>query len=147
MARHRKKKPSSKSSTTSINRSETGRFAADPEAIEVPTGESVPAGQWVGVRNGQRIAIGTYYDSAGYLRDSRDHSYVAWHWKPARCTRKGLGPMDLVTDAETGARWCPDCWPVRQAFYLHQQQETSLQRIFGTRDLASIRSELYQKNL
>lgn len=119
----------------------------DSDPISVPVGEAAPAGQWIGVRKGQIVAPDTYYDREGYLRDARDDSYVAWHWGPLHCSRKGMTPAIMVTDPETGARWCPECWPVRQKFYRQQQERTELEKLFGTKDLGKIQSELYEKNL
>lgn len=119
-----------------------GDFASDPEAIKVDTGQQVPAGQWVGVQQGQVVAPDTYYDTEGYLRDVTDHSYVAWHWGRGRCLIRGLTPADLVTDPETGARWCPSCFELRRQFYQEQEDSKRLEKLFGTTELSEIKKKI-----
>lgn len=79
--------------------------------------EDVPVGEWTDVKPGQVAAPDTYIDAHGVLRDVRDHSCVVWRWGPEHCTVKGIQPDEIVYDPETGAPWCPHCWPIRQKFY------------------------------
>lgn len=83
---------------------------------EVPDG-NVPVGEWIDVPSNRVIAPDTYYDDAGVLRSSGDHSCVVWHWGPKHCQRRGIQPDEIVYDKDTGAPWCPECWPVRIDFY------------------------------
>lgn len=100
-------------------------------------------GEWVEAQKGQIFAPGTYVDSKGVLRDSSDASVVTWHSTEriratqglaGRCERKGLEPSDVVYDPDTGAPWCPDCWPVETARRLldgEKDKVEGLKSLFG----------------
>jgi hypothetical protein len=94
------------------------------------------------VQQGQVVAPDTWVDADGYLRSSGDDSYVAWHWGRGRCKRRGLTPADLVTDPETGARWCPSCWEVRRQFYQSKADSLRLEKLFGTTELSEIKKKI-----
>lgn len=77
--------------------------------------------EWVEAKKGQRFAPGTYVDGSGVLRAVSDGSVVTWHARPriraafgltGSCERRGITPGEVVYDPETGAPWCPECWPV-----------------------------------
>lgn len=67
---------------------------------------NVKVGEWVDVPKNMIPAIGTYVDTEGVLRDSKDHSCVVWHLKG--CERTGVQPSEIVYD-DRGAPWCPQC--------------------------------------
>jgi hypothetical protein len=106
----------------------------DPEAISIPTGTQAPAGQWIGVRQGQVVAPDTWTDDHGYLRSSGDNSYVAWRWGPAKC-RKSLRPKTIVFDPATGAPWCAHCFEIRNEYFAAKEKEETdrdrLRKMFG----------------
>lgn len=107
---HPKKKPTSRS----VKRQES-------------TEDEVPVGEWVDVPHDKVVAVDTYKDREGVLRSTVDHSCVTWHWGAAHCTRRGIQPAEIVYDPQTGAPWCPQCWPIRQQFY----ETKRLQNLFG----------------
>ena len=77
-------------------------------------------GKWVGVRKGQVLAPDTYVDSKGVLRSSGDDSCVVWHLAAkvliangsVPCAKRGIQPHEIVYHPESGAPWCPECWPL-----------------------------------
>lgn len=94
--------------------------------------QNVGPEEWVDVRHDQVVAIGTYVDKAGVLRAEADDSCVTWHWGPKHCSRKGIRPDEIVYDSETSAPWCPECFPVRQAYYATKAALAAFEEKFGT---------------
>lgn len=100
-------------------------------------------GQWVTAQKGQRFAPGTYVDSHGVLRAVADGSVAVWHHNEreraehgltGRCERRGLHPRDVAYDPETGAPWCPDCWPWerrRQVAEAKKKHDQAVKKLFG----------------
>jgi hypothetical protein len=91
----------------------------------------VPVGQWVDVPKGMVAAPDTYIDDKGVMRSSGDNSVVCWHWGPKHCERKGIQPNELIYDEATGAPWCPECWPIRQAFYETKRTIAEFEKLFA----------------
>lgn len=82
---------------------------------------NLPGGKWIDLPKGMVAAPGTYVDDNGVLRDSKDNSCVVWHnikrnekGGKIHCQRRGIQPEEIVYDPDTGAPWCPECWPDRK---------------------------------
>jgi len=102
----------------------------------VKVNQGVAVGKWTDVRRGQVVAEGTYIDGQGVLRDAKDGSVATWHVneKTRRslgltgpCVRRGIAPAEIAYDPETGAPWCPECWPVEQK----RRQKEKLEQEFN----------------
>jgi hypothetical protein len=104
-------------------------------------------GEWIDVRKGQVRVEGAYVDGRGVLRSTQDNSVVTWHSKSrireffglsGSCQKRGIKPSEIVYDPDTGAPWCPDCWPTElkrreweDSKELSAEQKIKLSQIFG----------------